>query len=240
MGKLQYSKEYGWYGSCSTTNPCSDLYLSTLGDNRENLESVVRTKTVGDATGYEKYTCYDKGAGTFTWESNIANNTTLDDYFNHNFDKMECGRGYLVSTNTQRNILGEWEIENFNVPSGDSFVSASCEEVAEIKCTEDNYETIIVREGEFILKNNISIQHAKGRFGGVYNVPPRDPNAGFLPVRVEVYIGTTNTETWFSTIIYNGGYHQGTRMYFSHDSGCYAGTIILEGGNRKCVLELNT
>ena len=58
---------------------CKDLYLSTL-DVRNNIDSIVRTKSVGDATGYEKFTCYD-GTQNFTWASRIGK-SSVDDYFN--------------------------------------------------------------------------------------------------------------------------------------------------------------
>ena len=42
-------------------------------DDRNNIDSIIRTKSVGDATAYEKFTCYD-GTKNFTWASRIGRN----------------------------------------------------------------------------------------------------------------------------------------------------------------------
>lgn len=236
MGKITYNKEYGWYGNCSSPE-CKDLYLSTL-DVRNNIDSIVRTKSVGDATGYEKFTCYD-GTQNFTWASRIGRNQTVDDYFNFHFDKLECGRGYLVNVNTRRNLQASFDIPGLNMPNGTSFVSNNCSDVIKVPCTEDDHVTIDVSVGEYKIQHNISIQMTSSYFGGTFSLPPRDTNSGYLPKSITVYMENADSEAYFAKVIYNGGPLGSNKMYFKADAGdCYSGTInLLEG---TCTLSKET
>jgi hypothetical protein len=235
MGKIRYNNEYGWFGNCDF-NECTDLYL-TLSTERENIDSIIRTKINGDATGYEKFTCYD-GDSAFPWNNLIADTQTIDDYFNYEFDKLECGRAYLVNTNVNRNKLSEYEIPGFNTPTGKSFVSSNCSDVLEVPCSEDDYEEINIVEKEFKMQNDISIQMGDF-FPGSFNIPKRKENSGYLPYIVNVRIKTSEGNKNFATITYNGSPDASLTMYFSQTAGgCYKGTILNQDGVRTCILDV--
>lgn len=238
MGNITYNKEYGWYGNC-TSSECKDLYLSTLTDKRNNIDSIIRTKSNGDATGYEKFTCYDDSL----FSGRIGINQSVDDYFNFHFDKLECGRGYLVNVNTQRNLQESFSISgphgNLNMPSGTSFVSNNCSDVVAIPCTEDDHVTIEVDVGEYKIQHNISVQMTNNFFGGSFSLPPRNSNSGYTPTPFTIYMDATDSETYFAKIIYNGSPLGSTKIYFKDDSGnCYGGNIDFTEG--KCVLKQET
>ena len=189
MGKLSNNKEYGWYGSCAD-QPCNDMYLSTLASNRDNIDSVIRTKSVGDATGFEKFTCYND---TNDFNGLIGDQQTIDDYFNHTFDTLQCGRGYLVNVNTQRSILGEVEIDGLNIPDGKSFVSSDCSGIEAKLCSEEGYVGISIKQGEYKLQEGISVEMTQSLGDeGTFNLPPRDATSGFAPQTILVYMKTSN------------------------------------------------
>ena len=234
MGNITYNKEYGWYGNC-TSKECTDLYLVSLTSDRKNIDSIIRTKSSGDATGYEKFTCYDD-----TNDFNVLlGQNTIDDYFNFHFDKLECGRGYLVNVNTQRNLQESFSIPGLNMPSGTSFVSNNCSDVVAIPCTEDGHVTIEVDVGEYKIQHNISVQMTNNFFGGSFSLPPRNSNSGYTPTPFTIYLDATDSETYFAKIIYNGSPLGSTKIYFKDDSGnCYGGNIDFTEG--KCVLKQET
>ena len=236
MGKIKYNSEYGWYGTCGF-NECEDYYLSHLKDNRNNVDSIIRTRSAGDATGYEKFTCYDNDK-PFAWNNLIGSTNTFDDYFNLTFDKLECGRAYLVNTNTKRNNLSEYEIEGLNTFTGESFVSSNCSDVLEVPCTEDDYEEISVLEKEFKIQNNISISNSE-MLGGTFSIPKRTENSGYLPYVIQVKITTSAGDKHLATITYNGEGPGATSTLYFKDSGgtCYNGKILNQDGVRTCVLD---
>ena len=227
MGKITYNKEYGWFGNCTSTE-CEDYYLINLTDDRNNIDSIIRTKSVGDATGYEKFTCYD-GTKNFTWSSRIANGTTVDSYFNFHFETLECGRGYLVNVNNRRNLQSTFDIPGLNMPSGTSFVSNNCSDVVKIPCTEDDHVLIEVENGEYKIQHNISIQMTSNFYGGTFSLPPRDTNSGYLPKTITVYMTSgDDSEVYFAKVIYNGGPLGSNKIYFKAEAGdCYSGIMDL-------------
>ena len=239
MGKLKNNKEYGWYGSCAD-QPCNEKFLSTLGSSRDNIDSIIRTRSIGDATGYEKFTCYND---TNNFNGLIGDQQTIDDYFNHSFDTFECGRGYLVNVNTQRSILGEVEIDGLNIPDGKSFVSSDCSGIKAELCSQDGYVELSVSEGEYLLKDGISVEMGTGsQDSGKFSVPPRDVQDGFVPQTILVYMKTSNENRYIAKIIYNGGRTDGNDVIYFEDSSlnCYNGNISFDTdlGRTTCVLNL--
>ena len=233
MGKVTNTQEMGWYGSCVFDQECQDYYFVNLPTtDRDNLESVVRVRDIGDATGFEKFTAYDYNDVTIS--SRVAMNKSFDDYFNPNFQKMDCGRAYVVNLIQDSTDLDDTSvtIPDFNLSDGTAFVSNDCSEVVIEPCTHEGYLEISADRNSTSEKQGITVSiDSDQSLTGIFRVPPRDgTSVSYLPTPIRIYLG--DNPNLFGIVTY-AGTPSNTKLYFI-DNGdtCYSGTIQ----NNSCTM----
>lgn len=240
MGKVTNTKEMGWYGSCVFSQECQDFYFVNLPvKDRESLDSVIRVRDIGDATSFEKFTAYDYNDSVIS--ARVAMNKSFDDYFNYNFQKMDCGRAYTVNLVTNSTDLDDTSvtIDDFNISDGTAFVSNDCSEVVVEPCTQDGYIEIAGSRNATTEKDGISvsINSAQG-LTGIFRLPPRDgSSSNYTPKPIRIYLG--DNPVLFGIITYAGSPGNNKKIYFiDNGDNCYSGTI--NNDNNTCTLDVTS
>jgi hypothetical protein len=181
MGTISKEYQFGWFGACDGMSSCEPLSLETLGNDRSNIDSIIRVSHSGNFNGdvFEKFTPYNKDKTELT-TALTASGKTFDHFFNNNFQSLECGVGYIVSG---RGSFADFDIANFHIADETGFISDECSDVV---CTETGLNVYNVSSTQIISDQANGVVSTGWNLDGSVSLSAGDSTNAATPSSVDV------------------------------------------------------
>ena len=234
MGTIKKEFQFGWLGKCDDMRSCASLSLngplSTAddGNDRSKVEAIIRVSYSENSNGrvFEKFTPYDNTRADLA-NAVDATDHTFDYFFNNNFQTLECGVGYIVTSRS----FSDFDIENFHLADGTGYVSEGCADIQ--ICTEVGLNTYQVSATQIISDQAAGIISTGWGYTGSVSLSGGDGSNTSIPTSVDI----THNDQLIGHVTYTGN-PSSDKIYISVTTGplegkCLVGTIT----NNLCDLK---